>query len=236
MAQSRKNRFARSRRDGAGFAVGLVAALLLHGGLLLAIILQQPMRVGQAPSRGAVSLVLQPAGQSANSAPVAPRPETPAQPPQVAPAVIANRAPSRQHVVLKARPLTVPAPALSAGQPVIAAPRETPHPMLQSGSDNFVAAAPLGGNANPPPEYPEAAIEHGEQGKILLSIHVLQDGTADFVSVTQGSGYRVLDQAAQDALLHWRFRPAMLAGRPVVQVIPFWINFDLQTQSVKPGQ
>ena len=129
-----------------------------------------------------------------------------------------------------ARVLPVPTTQPQAELPVQSG---TEHRLPASGSQGFVAAAPLPGNVNQPPEYPDAAVAHGEQGRVLLSIHVLPDGRTDFVSVTQGSGYRILDQAAQEAVLHWRFAPATAAGLPVVQVIPFWINFDLQTQSVQ---
>ena len=89
----------------------------------------------------------------------------------------------------------------------------------------------MSGSVNPPPRYPQAAIDHGEQGSVLLSIHVLASGRADFVAVTQSSGYRILDQAAADAVSRWRFQPALLDGKPVVQVIPFWIHFNLNTQT-----
>lgn len=110
-------------------------------------------------------------------------------------------------------------------------PKQNP---AQAG-ESFVAASPLAGNFNQPPEYPQAAVAHGEQGSVLLSIHVLPDGQADFVGVTQSSGYRVLDQAAADAVMRWRFQPATLAGKPVVMVIPYRINFDLQTRTAGPG-
>ncbi len=100
-------------------------------------------------------------------------------------------------------------------------------------AEGFVAATTLPGNSNQPPIYSPAAIAHGEQGSVLLSIHVLGNGLTDFVSVTQSSGYQVLDQAAVDAAMHWRFQPARMAGKPVVMVIPYWINFNLQTQNVQ---
>jgi protein TonB len=100
--------------------------------------------------------------------------------------------------------------------------------VAQQDGGGFIAAHPLAGNANQPPEYPEAARVHGEQGDVLLSIHVLANGAAGSVSVTQGSGYRDLDEAAAKAALKWRFQPATRSGQPVPSVIPYRINFSLQ--------
>jgi periplasmic protein TonB len=57
---------------------------------------------------------------------------------------------------------------------------------------------------------------------------VLANGTADSVSVTQSSGYAILDQAAAKAVWKWRFQPSSLGGRSVPSVIPYRIHFNLQ--------
>jgi protein TonB len=227
------------RRDDWQIAAGWIVAALLHGVLLAALIMGQPAPLPAASARASVSLLLQPAGEALRSA-VAPRPAAiPAQlPPASKPAIAATTSSVipkaralRRASISKPRPRAIAAspaaPPLEAGgtQPAISAP----------GSQNFVAAEPLFGAFNQPPEYPQTAVEHGEQGRVLLSIHVLPDGLTDFVAVTQSSGFRVLDQAAQDAVLKWRFRPATMAGRPVVMVLTFWFNFDLQTQNVQPA-
>ncbi len=270
-----------ARRDTAP-VIGWVAALALHLGLLLAVILQSAERMPPASAsaermppasasaermppasasaermppaaaQAAVTLVLQPPGQSGVAVPVAPRPpELRAVRPVVAPRVVASAAPSRPRAVTSAAPSPPRAFTSAALSPPRAVAKPSPAaaavPAAQSGKpglapapasafQGFVAAQPLGGNFNSPPVYPDAAIGHGEEGKVLLSIHVLPDGRTDFVSVTESSGYQILDHAAQDTVLHWRFQPAMFAGKRVVQVIPFWINFDLQTQSVKLAQ
>ncbi len=100
--------------------------------------------------------------------------------------------------------------------------------VAKADGNGFIAAHPLTGNINQPPEYPEAARVHGEQGYVLLSIHVLADGEADQVSVTQSSGYRDLDEAAAKAVWKWRFQPATRSGQPVPSVISYRINFSLQ--------
>ncbi len=212
------------RRRGAQ-AAGWAAALLLHGGLLAAVILEAEPPLPPPARQPVVSLLLQ-APQPPRSSPVAPRP------PQ-----LAARLPTKPAAIIRseaAQPPRRPTPQAAIAKtdaPPAAPVHRTPSPAVQG----FVAAAPLGEDVNQPPEYPQSAVSHGEQGKVLLSIHVLPDGRTDFVSVTQSSGYDVLDQAAQDAVMKWRFQPASNNGQPVVMVIPFWIDFDLETQSVRQG-
>jgi protein TonB len=217
-------------------AIGLGAALLLHGGVLALLILKSPDGLQPAPQSAGVSLLLtQPVAPS-----VAARPPTvPAIPPAAATSRITN-APPRPQVMPKPLPALTSHPVLrlprsSASAPAVAStPAPIPAPgntAAAPGSQRFTAALPLPGNVNPPPAYPAEAIAHGEQGEVLLSIHVLPTGRPDFVAVTQSSGYRILDQAAADAVMAWRFRPASLGGKAVPQVIPYLIRFDLQGQS-----
>jgi protein TonB len=211
-------------------------ALLLHGALLAALLFARPLHLAPPLAQPSISLLLQkPAGAAkpgVNPKPAALRPKAPEMPAQLpaAPARIANT--PRLHSAAHLKPPRSAAAARGLPPAPAGIARQIPVPDRQG----FVAAAPLAGDTNQPPDYPQEALAHGEQGKVLLSIHVLPDGRTDFVSVTQSSGYRILDQAAADAVLHWRFQPATMAGNPVVQVIPYWINFDLQTGAVNHGQ
>jgi protein TonB len=217
-------------RRGSGQAAGWVAALLLHGGLLAALIWEAGPPLPPPAAPPAVSLLVQaPAPPAPKSPPVAPRPpQIPARLPPAPTAVFRNSEPE----AAKRPPLQAIIPKAAQHAAPAANVQRTPAPAFQG----FVAAEPLGDDVNQPPEYPQSAVSHGEQGKVLLSIHVLPDGRTDFVSVTQSSGYDVLDQAAEDAVMQWRFQPASNNGQPVVMVIPFWIDFDLSTQSVQQGR
>lgn len=218
-------------------ALGWAAALLLHGALLAVLILDRPAAV-PAPAVASVTLLVQhQAPAKPQPQPAAPRPDIPARTPPKPAAVIGGNPPRA--------PQPKPAPAARAARAAHQPKRgrrqrdmplqgPVPAPAAPSAAPaSFIAAAPLPGNVNPAPIYPPAAIAHGEEGSVLLSIHVLPDGRTDSVSITQSSGYRALDQAAQDAVLHWRFTPAMLNGRKVAQVIPYRIKFDLQTETVQ---
>lgn len=215
-------------------AIGWALALLLHAGLLAALILEQPRILPPALGRAAVSLVLEPpSGQPAQPQAVVRRPPPlPAHLPSALPAEIANAPQSRPAAKPQPSRLAAPAP-LAPPAPAAGAQGQALRQTAGPEAEGFVAAEPLSGNVNQPPEYPPEAVAHGEQGRVLLSIHVLPDGRADFVGVTQSSGYRVLDEAARQAVMQWRFKPAEAAGKPVVMVLPYWINFDLQQQSVQ---
>jgi TonB family protein len=55
------------------------------------------------------------------------------------------------------------------------------------------------------PGYPLAAMRRGEQGVTAVLIHVTESGAVDDVKVERSSGSKLLDQAAVDAFLKWRF-------------------------------
>lgn len=61
---------------------------------------------------------------------------------------------------------------------------------------------------NPAPPYPQIARENGWEGLVVLEVSVSREGTAESVTVVQGSGYKILDQAALKTVRKWRFLPA----------------------------
>jgi protein TonB len=77
------------------------------------------------------------------------------------------------------------------------------------------------------PAYPESARRRGEQGDVLLRVEVAADGQPLEVSVTQGSGFSLLDDAAMAAVRRWHFRPATRGGIPVSATAEVPIRFRL---------
>jgi protein TonB len=80
--------------------------------------------------------------------------------------------------------------------------------------------------SNPPPNYPPAALRRGDSGEALLRVHVGADGVPYAIDLVRGSGSRLLDRAATDAVRKWRFRPAMSNGQPVAGDVQVPIAFN----------
>jgi TonB family protein len=97
------------------------------------------------------------------------------------------------------------------------------HP--QSGSKMGDDYTPPKAIFTPQPDYTAEAAQSGIEGKVSLKFRVLQDGTTRDVTVvkTLDPG---LDQAAVDAVAHWKFHPATRAGVPVATELTGSIGFS----------
>lgn len=72
------------------------------------------------------------------------------------------------------------------------------------------------------PMYPPTSKRLGEQGRVLLMVHVLADGKPAEVRLERSSGFDRLDQAAVAHVLRaWHFIPARSAAR----AIDYWGEF-----------
>jgi protein TonB len=63
--------------------------------------------------------------------------------------------------------------------------------------------------------YPPLSRRLGEQGRVLLNLYILADGSLGQVVLKQSSGYRRLDDAAITAVKAWKFIPAHQNGAVV---------------------
>lgn len=81
---------------------------------------------------------------------------------------------------------------------------------------------------NPRPAYPMAARRMGWEGRVVLNVEVLAEGSCGDASVYQSSGHEVLDNAALRTVKGWRFVPASRAGRPTTQWFKVPIQFSLK--------
>ncbi len=81
-------------------------------------------------------------------------------------------------------------------------------------------------SGNWPPIYPPEAGRLGQQGSVLLSVHVAADGRVTAVDVAKSSGYPLLDEAARKAVAAWRYRPARRDdGMPVASDVEQIVEF-----------
>jgi len=108
--------------------------------------------------------------------------------------------------------------------------------LLLSGASASAYAAPqdrkvirAGGSIVPrkthdvPPVYPEEAKVAGVGGVVILEIRI--DGDGSVVDAAVLKSIPMLDQAAQEAVLQWKYEPMLLNGEPVDVIMTVTINF-----------
>lgn len=76
---------------------------------------------------------------------------------------------------------------------------------------------PVAINPVSPMQYPQALLDQGIEGSVLLRLYVDSAGglLADSTRVAESSGYPALDSAAVAGAAELRFSPALRHGRPV---------------------
>lgn len=94
--------------------------------------------------------------------------------------------------------------------------------------DQVIPARPDAVFHNRPPEYPAEAAMNGEHGTVILIIHVSPAGSTAGVEVLRSSGYALLDGAAREAVMRWRFMPAVKGGQAVPSDMRMGFVFDFQ--------
>ncbi len=92
--------------------------------------------------------------------------------------------------------------------------------------DRIIPAAPNAVFHNRPPEYPEEAAMNGQHGTVVVVIHISPQGTAAGVDLVRSSGYALLDRAARQAVLRWRFLPAVKDGQPIAADMTMGFVFE----------
>tara|TARA_B100001013_G_C24605629_1_gene440858 strand:- start:492 stop:1610 length:1119 start_codon:yes stop_codon:yes gene_type:complete len=81
---------------------------------------------------------------------------------------------------------------------------------------------------NKPPQYPLRARQKGQEGKVIILVAVTERGKPGAISITESSGVKILDSAAERAIEGWTFRPALRRGVPVDSSLLIPITFRLQ--------
>lgn len=125
-------------------------------------------------------------------------------------------------------------PAVPAGVPggVPMAP-PAPAPVAQAAPAAPAYVPPSAGLAylnNPKPSYPLLARRRGLEGVVQLEVRVAADGHPLSAQIRNSSGHEILDEAARNAVLGWRFSPAKRGGEPVEGVALVPIRFQLGSE------
>lgn len=219
-----------------------VVSILLHLLIVAGFLLfnRRSVPVAEAPDNPAtVELVMreqQGAGETMVNQPTPPpaEPQQAATPPEAKPADTGEPAPSQ--AATPPNPPAPPAPPAQAAAP--APPDHVPqiniggtdspsNAVVQAGRD-IVPASPDNKARNRPPIYPDEAARLGQQGDVLIVVHVGPSGLPSGVAVERSSGYGLLDRAAENAVMKWTFQPATKDGLPVP--FDFRMNFTFAFQ------
>ncbi|MBU0751297.1 MAG: TonB family protein [Gammaproteobacteria bacterium] len=210
-------------------AVSVVGAVVAHAALLgLLFATGATDRIAEMVKPIAVRLI-ELAPEAPPPAPVPPRQPPP--PRKVAPPraieplpvlTAAAPAPAIEFAVPPAPTFSPPAPAaIAAPAPApVAAPIE---PVLTPA--RFDAAY----LANPKPAYPPASRRLGEEGRVVLRVHVSPGGAAETIEIKQPSGFARLDNAAREAVSRWRFAPARRGEQAIAAWVLVPIVFNLES-------
>lgn len=201
---------------GGGHRLPAVALVLGMHAALAAMLLQHSGIIAKKPVENLemVNLSLK--------APPPPAPQPAAPPPPVAAAVVAPPseveipAPSLPPIAVTqlSAPVTMPTIPLSAADassPTVmpsAAPARTPTVDGGDMGTRMVDARP--------PKYPIESRRRREQGVVVLAITLGTDGRVSALAVARSSGFARLDDAARNAVRHWRWSPTLRDGQPVM--------------------
>jgi TonB family protein len=118
-------------------------------------------------------------------------------------------------------PRLQPPAAVAGAPPATLQPLNTPPDTVRVGGDikepkKIKHVAPV---------YPDLAQASKVQGVVILEVLVDQNGAVADARVLRSVA--LLDQAAVDAVMQWRFTPTLLNGNPVSVVMTVTVNFTL---------
>jgi protein TonB len=86
----------------------------------------------------------------------------------------------------------------------------------------------------PPPDYPFELACAGVGGVATLTVTVGVEGKPTQVALRQSSGNAALDEAAQQRVKTWQFKPATANGQPTPTTIQVPVNF--KPPEVRPDE
>jgi len=213
----------KSAADTHSHRIGLAVTVALHAAVFAALLSFVPVRQAMlAAAPVMVSYIVDP---------VVERPPDPPKPlpvratPTPAPPRLVEPAPLLAITAEAPAAIETPVPEVVKPLPAIQeAPPPPPAPALPTTPPGFNAAY----LDNPPPAYPPLARRSGEQGRVLLRVHVTTAGAAETVELRTSSGSPRLDQAALETVKRWRFVPARQGDQPVAAWVLVPINFTLE--------
>lgn len=202
----------KTKISGSGLALIVVIHLLIFWLLLRANVISIPMLEPVL----SVNLVTEQAPE------VQPQPQIVPPPPKP---VVPRPRPEPVQI---AAPTPTPEPTAVAVEPEPAPPAPTPPATAPAAPQIVEPRFDADYLNNPKPVYPRISRRLGEQGKVVLRVHVLPNGLPDEVTIQTSSGVPRLDQSALETVRKWKFVPARQSGDAVAAWVIVPIAFNLK--------
>lgn len=120
------------------------------------------------------------------------------------------------------KPLDVLAPSTYCPLPGHVMPDNRPTDTTQSASEK-----PAYASENPSIFFPIRAWAYGHEGRVVVRVQVLPDGSPGSMWIKQSSGSGILDVDAREQLAKYRFKPARKNGQPVSAWIDVPVDYRL---------
>lgn len=118
------------------------------------------------------------------------------------------RAPPRPEPV-RADPIITAEPTTMSYPPVA-----DPAPIAEPAAPIETAPSAPGYKSMKTVPYPRIAAQQRMEGTVILRVLVGADGVPQEIQIDKSSGHVVLDRAARDAVMKWRFEPGTRNGEP----------------------
>lgn len=108
------------------------------------------------------------------------------------------------------------------------------------GSQSFLAGARVGmgfGDSDvlplvkARPVYPQAALNRGISGSVTATLKVNERGTVDRVDILEATPAGVFNREAIRALYRYKFKPKLIDGKPVSQVVTQTVKFNVPSNN-----
>ena len=215
----------------------VLISVLAHIALIVGLILSVSGMPAAPPVPEIIAIdIVEPEPAALDAPEPAPPPSAPAPAPAAEPAPYVAPVTVDRDVPDASMPALPPLPSVDDSQVLPAPPR------LQPASAPRLALMPVE-NSNPvsanrsseaapiglaKPSYPRAARKLGQQGAVTVRATITRDGRASGCAIIESSGYPRLDQAAREAVLAARYRPARIGGIPHEADLSLRFRFRLE--------
>jgi protein TonB len=83
---------------------------------------------------------------------------------------------------------------------------------------------------SPKPRYPSESIRLRQEGRVIVNIEVLENGSVGQASIAQSSGFSALDQSALETVKNWQYASGSGSGSLVKQRVQAGIIFELKNR------